>query len=558
MRYAELVVADRKGEWTGQLLRQAATRFLKDLRRTLRKDPPFYFSTVKANAHCRFIEQLPHTEGEWTTANITLEPFQIFFVVQLFGFRKPDGTRRFSEVVFATARKNAKSTLAAGILVSCLCLERENGAQLISAATTGAQARIVWKHAKTMIDRRPDLCEEFDVETFANSIARYDTGATFKPINSKASTQDGLNPSHVELDEIHAHKSGDLLNVLRSAAGGRKNPLWMYTTTEGYESPGPWPELREFAKRVLEGVVEADHLLAVLWMLDPEDDEFDERTWPKANPLMDVNPIILQEMRKMAVAAANMPSTRAEFRIKRCNLPAASGTAWVDLKKWNRCSGAVDLAALKGAPCWGALDLASTTDMAAWRLLWYVEGRWFTWGRYWVPADQVRQRTESNRVNYAGWVAGHFVTQTEGDVADYDHIERDVLEDWKEFQPRKVAYDPWNATQLVTRLQNHGLELEIFIQGPRSYHPAMQALEVAYTTGKFAHGGNPVLRWNAANLVPRYDVNMNMAPDRKRSADKIDGMAALLMAFGVAAREVEESDDAAGFFANPVTTRADR
>jgi phage terminase large subunit-like protein len=556
VRYAEAAVADRKGTWTGVLLRQAAARFLKDLARTQRRKPPFTFSKKWANAHCKFIEQMPHTEGEWSTESITLEAFQIFFIVQLFGFRKADGTRRFTEAVYATARKNAKSTLAAAILNSCLCLEKENGAQVISAATTGGQARIVWKHAKTMIDRRPELRETFDVETFANSIARFDTGATFKPINSKASTQDGLNPSHTNLDEVHAHKSSDLLNVLRSAAGARKNPLWLYTTTEGYESPGPWPELREFAKRVLLGVVEADHLLAVLWMMDDDDDEYDEKNWPKANPLIEVNPIIRTEMRKMATAAQNMPSTAAEFRIKRCNLPAASAKAWVNLKKWNRCSEVPNLKALIGAPCWGGLDLASTTDMAAWRLIWWWEQRWWTWGRYWVPAEQVKQRTEANRVNYAGWVAAKYVQQTEGDITDYDRIEADILADCKLYNPRKIAYDPWNATQLVTRLGNHGLELEIFIQGPRSYHPAMQAIEVAYHKGLLAHGGDPVLRWNASNLVPRKDVNMNQAPDKKRSADKIDGMCALLMAAGVAVREVEESDDAAGFFANPVVAHA--
>lgn len=423
---------------------------------------------------------------------------------------------------------------------------------MISAATTGSQARIVWNVAKRMVEKRPDLQESFDVEPFANSINRYDTGAFFKPINSKASTQDGLNPSHTNLDEVHAHKSADLLNVLRSAGGARRNPLWLYTTTEGYETPGPWPELREFCKRILEGVVEADHVLAVMFMLDLDDDELEERHWPKANPLIFVNPIILEEMRKQAVAAANMPSARSEFRIKRCNLPAASARSWVNLRKWNRCGGPVDLAALEGARCWGALDLASTTDMVSWRLLWYLDRQWYTWGRYWVPTEQVKQRSESGRVSYAGWVAAGFVTQTEGDVTDYDVIERQVVEDAQRFSPELVAYDPWNAAGLMTRLGNKEIELEMFVQGARSYHPAMQALEVAYTNGSLSHAGNPVLRWNAANLVPRYDVNMNMAPDRRRSADKIDGMCTLAMCFGIATRKVEEEDDAAGFFASPV------
>jgi phage terminase large subunit-like protein len=547
------VLEDTTGKWTGKLLRLAARRFLKDLTHSLSRRPRFVFSATKANAHCAFIEQLPHIEGDWESPLIVLQPAQIFFVAQLFGFRKHNGTRRFSEVVFATARKNAKTTLAAAVLLSCYCLEKENGAQVISAATTGGQARIVWKVAKEMVERLPDLRATFELEAFANTITRYDTAGVFRPINSKASTQDGLNPSHVNLDEVHAHKNPDLLNVLRSAAGARKNPLWLYTTTEGYESPGPWPELREMSKRVLQGVVEADHFLAVLWMMDEEDNELDESKWAKANPLIDVNPLILDEMRKQAVNAANMPSARAEFRIKRCNLPASSARSWVHLPKWNRCSQPVDLDYLEtiGAPCWAALDMASTTDMTAWRLLWLLEGQWYTWGRYWVPDDQVKQRTEANRVSYAGWVEDGHITQTSGDVTDYDQVLAEIRADAARFRPRKIGYDPWNAASLVNSLTADGLPMELFVQGYKSYNPAMKECERAYVSGLLHHGGDPVLRWNVSNVVPSYDSNMSIKPDRKRSADKIDGACALFMAFGLAIGEQDEGD-AEGFFAAPI------
>jgi phage terminase large subunit-like protein len=552
--YAEEVLEDTRGRWTGKLLRLAARRFLFDLRRTLKKNPPFHWSATKANAHCRFIESLPHVEGEWETENILLQPAQIFFVVQLFGFRKANGTRRYTEVVFATARKNAKTTLAAAILLSCYCLEKENGAQVISAATTGGQARIVWNVAKRMVEKRPSLRAVFELEAFANSIARYDTASTFKPINSKASTQDGLNPSHVNCDEIHAHKTADLLNVLRSAAGARKNPLWLYTTTEGYESPGPWPELRAMSKSVLERVITADHFLCVLWMMDEDDDELDASKWPKANPLYFVNEEIRTEMAKLAINAANMPSARAEFRIKRCNLPASSAKGLINLRKWNACAGPVDLDAMVGLECWGAFDLASTMDMNAWRLLWRDGDRWFTWGRYWVPGETVKQRTETNRVSYAGWCESGLITVMPGDIADYDQIAAEVLADCKRFNPLKIGYDPWNAAGLVNVLAADGLPLELFVQGYKSYNPAVKECERAYMSGTLAHGGNEVLRWNMANVVPTYDSNLNVKPDRKRSADKIDGACALFMCFGLAIGE-KETGDRAGFFAAPVRSR---
>jgi phage terminase large subunit-like protein len=287
--YAQEAVADKKGKKFGKWIRLAGKRFLADLKRASRKRPPFLFDEWHACDPCDFIEKLPHVEGKWARPEIELHRSHVFFVVQLFGFRNLDGSRRFTSALFAVARKNAKSTLAAAILLYCQCCEEEEGAQIISAATTGSQARIIFNVAKRMTEKTPDLQEAFGLACWANAISRVETGASFKPINAKASTQDGLNPSHVGLDEIHAHKSADLLNVLTSAAGARSNPLWLYTTTEGYTNPGPWGEIRQFAKQVLQGILgeSADHFLVVFFAVDDEDDEFDESAWPKANPLMD-------------------------------------------------------------------------------------------------------------------------------------------------------------------------------------------------------------------------------------------------------------------------------
>lgn len=485
---------------------------------------------------------------------IVLQPSQVFFVVQLFGFRALEGGRRFSEALFLVARKNAKSTLAAAIMLSAYCLESEVGPQLITAATTGSQARIVFDIAKRMVEKSEGLRASYDLEPFRNVIKRDETGGSLRPINAKASTQDGLNPSFIELDEIHAHKSPDLVNVLRSAAGARKNPLWLYTTTEGYESPGPWPDLRAFAKQILQKLFRADHFLAIIYALDerdPEGAEFDPRKWIKANPLLPVNPLLMKELKKLAINAQAMPSTHGEFLIKRCNRPASSASAWVNLTKWRRCAGPVDLERLRGAPCWGAFDLASTTDMVAWRLLWLFEDIWWTWGRYWVPEDAVRLRTERRSVPYAGWVKSGYLIQTPGETHDYEAIQQQIVEDYGLYQPQKIGFDPWNATATANALMNEGLPLEQFIQGPKSYNPAMKSCEIAYTSGRLRHGGDPVLTWNAANVVPRRDANMNEAPDRKRSPEKIDGMACLFMCFGVA--NVDEMEAFNRMLANPVS-----
>lgn len=524
----------------------AAQRFVTDLKRAGGKRPPFVFDRWHANDVCDFIEKLPHVEGKWETPDIVLHPSHVFFLVQLFGFRRATGgitlssgaafhPRRFSSALFAVARKNAKSTLAAAVLLYCLCCEPEEGSQVISAATTYPQASIIFNIAKRMAQKCADLRDAFGLALWSKAITRLETGSNMRAIHAKASTQDGLNPSHVSLDEIHAHKTPDLLNVLQSAAGARGNPLFLFTTTEGYTNPGPWGELRQYARQLLEGLfgVEADHFLAVLYAVDDDDTDFAESAWAKANPLMDGNPHLLAAIRKEAAEAKRMPSKLAEFRIKRLNRPASVAGGWILLPKWRRCDGVVDLDALRDVPCHAGLDLNSTTDLAALRLVWRVDDRIFTWGRRWVPESAVAQRTERGTVPYAGWVAAGLIEQTEGDVTDYVVIGHAIRETCQRFNVQQIAYDRWNALTLVNELVGEGLPLIEFRQTTQSYHPAMQALELAYMGGKLVHGGDPVLTWNASNLVARRDSNLCMAPDKRRSTEKIDDMCALLMGIGV-------------------------
>ena len=544
--YAKKAIADKKGKRTGKLIRQAAQRFLDDLKRAKAKDAPFVFDEWHATDACDFIEKLPHVEGKWDTPEIVMHASHIFFVVQLFGFRKPDGSRRFTSALFAVARKNAKSTLASAIMLYCQCCENEEGAQLISAATTGSQARIIFNVARRMVEKTPDLREAFGLETWANAISRVEIGASFKPINAKASTQDGLNPSHCALDEIHAHKSADLLNVLTSAAGARSCPLWLYTTTEGYISPGPWGDIRKFAIQLLDGVFgyDADHFLVVFFAVDKEDKDFNESAWHKANPLMDSNPHLLNAIRKEAVEAKAMPSKLAEFQIKRLNRPAASPDGFILIPKWEECNEVVDLEWLKDKPCYGGLDLASTTDLTSFRLVWKVDGKYYTWGRRWIPQSAVASRTERGTVPYASWVASGYLEQTEGDVTDYAVVEQAILDAMNTFNIKGIAFDRWNAQELCNRLAENNVPLLEFRQGGQSYHPAMQELERAYISKNLAHGGDPVLRWCASNLIVRKDANLNMSPDKKKSSEKIDDMTALIMGIGLAMQDTSVNVDA--------------
>lgn len=549
-RYAKQAADLKNRARFGKWVRLAARRFLSDLGRAKKRRATFRFSPAHARRACEFIEEMPHVEGQWDTATIVMHPSHVFLVVNIFGFRLKDGSRRFTTALLAVARKNAKSTILAAILLLCSVLECDDGAQVITAATTGGQARIVFNVARRMVQRLPDLQAEFGVKAFQNSITIAEGGGTFKPINARASTQDGLNPSAIGLDELHAHKTHDLINVLRSAAGARRNPLMLIATTEGFQNAGPWPDHRRFAQQVLEGVVEADHYFALIYAIDEEDKEanlpadnvFDPKVWIKANPLLDVNPVLRAAIEKEAREAKAIPSQLAEFTTKRCNRAAASSVSWINLAKWRLGADPIDLAMLEGYPCWGALDLNQTTDMCSARLVWNVEDVWFTWGRRFVPQAAIDDRVLRGLVPYQAWANAGLLEVTEGDVTDYSVVEEAMREMNGRFKPAVWAYDRWNAMPIVQRLTADGVPMVEFPQNIAAYHPAMKALERAYLSGNLRHGGDPVLTWCAVNLVAYQDKNMNMKPDRQRSADKIDDVATLLMALGVAGAPAEGLD----------------
>lgn len=515
---------------------------MKDLDRATGRSAPFYFNEDEVDSVCEFVSNLPHVEGKWESPNIILDDFQVFYLANLFGFRKHDGSRRFTSSLFAIARKNAKSTLHAAIGLYCLTVEDDEGPQIISAATTGDQAFIVTNVARRMVQKTKAFREAFNVEAYARTVACYANGGFMKSINSKASTQDGLNPSCAILDEIHAHKDHDLLNVLQSAAGARHSPLFLFTTTEGYESPGPWPELRKFVQQILEEVIEADHFLVMFYAIDKEDDEFDPDVWIKANPILESNAKLKEAIEKEAKEAKVMPGKHAEFLIKRCNRQSSVADGWINLETWKSCQGPVNLDHLKQYPCYGGLDLASTRDLTSFRLVWEVEKVIYTHGWRFVPETTVHARVKKNLVPYGAWVQSGHIIQTIGEATDYDVILKKIIELREQFNIMRIGYDPWNASQMAQKLSREEIEMLEYIQGPKSYHPAMKYFEEAYVSKRFRHSGDPVLTWCASNIVSRLDANTNMAPDKKKSNDKIDDMTALLMAIGTMISEEEEED----------------
>jgi phage terminase large subunit-like protein len=536
-QYCRDVVASRV--LAGRLVKLACRRHLDDLTRAETVSTwnsfPYEFDAWHAGNICDFIEKLPHVEGRWSTPTITLEPWQIWILCNVFGWRRrSDGGRRFEQAYTEVARKNAKSALTSGVALYCLTCEGEVGPQVKTAATSGSQARIVFDVASKMALATPDLRSEFGLQVMANAIVCEANAGSIMPINAKSSSQDGLNPHLTVIDELHAHKDRSLFDVLRSAVGARKNPLGWYITTAGYNSQGVCFEQRDYVVKILEGIFADDQYFGAIYTLDEGDDPFDEAVWPKANPNLGVS-VDIEKLRSYAKQAKNSPASAGEFKTKRLNLWQNAHSAWLSMEAWKACGDpTLRIEDFEGEPAWIGVDLADTNDLAAVVIIFEKDGMFHAFSRFFLPELLVEICAHRTTTHYKNWADEGFITTTEGDFIDHGQIELEIRNLCATHQVEKIRIEHYGSAQISANLLQEGLPVEIVHKKPDSYSEPSKHLEAKVEIGKFRHDGNPVLTWMASNCVVDRRVNGTILPkkENKDSAKKIDGMDALIMAIG--------------------------
>jgi phage terminase large subunit-like protein len=193
--------------------------------------------------------------------------------------------------------------------------------------------------------------------------------------------------------------------------------------------------------------------------------------------------------------------------------------------------------ALKGRRCYVGMDLSSTKDLTALVAVFPDDDGFDVWADFFVPHDSIRERAARDRVPYDQWAKDGFLTATPGNVVDYESV-RQTLKDWAaEWDLRDVAFDPWNATDLVTRLQEQdGFTCVPMRQGFATLSSPTKALEKAILSRTLRHDGHPVLRWCVSNVSVEQDATGNIKVSKKVSTERIDGVAALVMAIDVMER----------------------
>ena len=516
---------------SGELVRLACQRHKRDLQeghlRGLR------FDRARAQRVIDFFAFLRHSKGEWAGQQFVLAPWQQAMTWILFGWLRADtGFRRFRTAIVELARKQGKSTWAAGIALYMTVADGEQGCETYSVATKKEQARLVHGEAVRMVAKSPSLSKV--LKRCRDNLHCLATNSKFEPLASEEDSLDGLNPHCIVADEVHAWSNRLLWDVLATAVGARRQPLMLAITTAGYDRHSVFYQQHDYSIKVLRGIVEDDTWFAWITCLDETDDWEDEANWPKSNPNLGTT-IRLDELRAAAAKAKASPAELNSFLRLRLNIWTNQHTAWMPPDKWVACSTVVDPVALQRRPCFGGLDLSTTTDISALVLLFPPYGddkRWSVLPSFFLPEEAIEQRSKRDRVPYDLWQRQGFFNLTPGNVIDYDYIRAKVQELASQFDIREIAFDRYNSSQIVTQLMGDGFTMVPFGQGYVDMNSPVKRLMELVLTGDLAHGGNPVLRWMASNCMAATDPAGNIKLDKSKSREKIDGMVALAMALG--------------------------
>lgn len=515
-------------------VKQACQRQVDDLRDADQRG--LRFDEGAAEHVLKFFSILKHSKGEWAGKPIELEPWQQFLLWTLFGWKRADGTRRFRTAYIEVARKNGKSTIGAGVGLYLLAADGEPGAEIYSAATKRDQARITHLEAVRMVKSSPMLRKR--IRTFRDNLNIEGTASKFEPLGADSDTMDGLNIHGAIVDEIHAHKTREVWDKIDTGTGARRQPLMFGITTAGYDRQSLCWTLNEYTKKILDRVIDDDTFFGMIFTLDADDDWQDETTWIKANPNLNVSKK-LDDMRRGAQRAMEMPSAQNSFLRLHLNVWTQSETKWMPIEHWRQCGLPLDYSKLAGRTCFAGLDLSSTSDLTAWVMVFPPlpgEDIYLILPRFWIPEENLTKRVHDDRVPYDVWLRGGFLNATPGNVIDYDFIFEQIGRDAKEFEIAEAAFDRWGAARVANVLQAKGLVMVEFGQGFASMSPPMKELERLVISHKIAHGNNPVMNWMADNVVAQIDAAGNIKPDKEKSREKIDGIVALIMGLDRAMR----------------------
>lgn len=495
--------------------------------------PTSHYDKAKADRAVKFIENLRHTKGKWAGTRFWLLPWQEQLIRDIFGVVKPDGNRQFRTAFVEIPKKNGKSELAAAVALYLLYADNEPSAEVYGAAADRQQASIVFDVANQMVQMTPALMKRSKIMGATKRIVNYSNTGFYQVLSAEVGTKHGLNVSGLVFDELHAQPTPHLYNVLTKGSGdAREQPLFFLITTAGTDRNSICYAIHTKAKDILENRRVDASFYPVIYGIEDDDDWSDEKNWRKANPSLGYT-IPLDRVKDAYREASQNPAEENVFRQLRLCQWVTSTVRWIPDHIYEQGNRPIDLESLKGRDCYGGLDLSSSGDITAFVLIFPPRTEtepYYMLPFFWVPEDTIPLRVKRASVPYDVWVRQGYLMSTEGNVIHYGFIEKVIEQLGELYHIREIAFDRWGAVQMVQNLEGAGFTVVPIGQGYRDMSPPTKAFYELLMKGEIIHGGNPVMRWMAGNVVVETDPAGNIKPTKAKSAEKIDGIVAAIMA----------------------------
>ena len=502
------------------------------------------YDKKKADRAVTFIENLCHTKGKWAGTPFWLLPWQEQLIRDIFGIVKPDGNRQFRTAFVEICKKVGKSELAAAVALYLLYADNEPSAEVYGAAADRQQASIVFDVAKQMVEMSPALMKRSKLMGATKRIVNYGNAGYYQVLSAEVGGKHGFSVSGLVFDEIHTQPNRQLYDVLtKGSSDARQNPLHFIITTAGNDRHSIAYELHTKAVDILEGRRVDPTFYPVVYGLKDDEDWEDEANWYKVNPSLGYT-VDVERLRDAYREAKQNPADEVTFKWLRCNMWVSSTVAWIPDAIYMRGNESIEAASLEGRDCYAGLDLSSTGDITALVLIFPPRDKnekYVLLPYFWIPEETIPRRVKANSVPYDIWEKQGYIMSTEGNVIHYNFIEKFIMDISEKYHILEIAVDRWNATQMIQNLEGEGFTIVPFGQGFSSMSAPTKEFYRLLMEGRIIHGGNPVLRWMAGNVVIDTDPAGNIKVTKAKSKEKIDGIVAAIMALDRCIRQEGQS-----------------
>ena len=503
----------------------------------------YTFDAEAADRPCQFIERFcrhPADDGGPATP-VTLLPWvRARLIHPLFGWKREDGRLRYRRGAVFVPKKNRKTSTMAALAQYMMCSHFPI-ADVYPAAVDREQARLLYRMMARSVTASPQLSAMLEVIDSKSIIRNREHGNVLRCLSADAWRNEGLNGS-VIIDEIHAHRSPSLVDALTYATRGTRNGLVLTISTAGADRNSIGYQWWKDAELVMKNPAANPTFFGLIYAADPEDDFDDPEVWRKANPSMGIA-FAEDEFRDDWQDSLTNPRKRSQWLRYSLNVWVESDDRWFTGDSWEQC-GAGPASPTDGRPCWIGVDLSSNVDMTSAAIVWKEpDGGYYVEWRYWVPRETVAERERVDRIPYSGWIRDGFVTVTDGARLDHEKVAADLIELSRKYEVRGVGVDPWQAGALETLLQREGIEVRDIAQRTAYLNAPCKLLEALVVEKRLRHGGNPVAAWNANHVCVYTDPTGLIKPDKAKSREKIDGIAALVNALALASTDESGTGD---------------